>query len=59
MTGGGGSVGRRADERRGKDAGKVTLTATRTFIPKFTFSVNRQAIRRVNIGNGSWMEGKI
>lgn len=37
---GGGSVGRRRDEWRGKDAGKVTLTATPTFIPQFTSSVN-------------------
>ncbi len=45
--------------RRGKDAEKVTLTVTRTFIPLFTFSVNRQTIQGVNAQDGRRMEGEI
>ncbi len=41
---------------RGKDAEKVTLTVTHTFIPLFTFSVNRQTIQLVNTQDGRRME---
>lgn len=40
---------RRMDGRRGEDAEKVTPTLTRTFITRFTFSVNRHTIHRESI----------
>lgn len=33
--------------RRGKDAEKVTLTVTHTFIPVFTLCANRESIHRI------------
>lgn len=56
--GAGGRVGW-MEERKGKDTAKVTLTVTRTFIPLFTFLVNRQTIQWVNTQDGRWMEGEI
>lgn len=44
--------------RSGEDVQKVTLTVTRTFIPLFTLSVNRQTIQRVNTQDGRGMEGE-